>query len=268
MNESKMEIITEQIIQAFVEHKRLFLVFDRDGTLVPYTEDPKHAILADSVRKILNKLAAQNNISIGILSARGLKQLRRDFYDGMQILAGNSGLEIQKQKQLTRRHPAAVAARDMLREAKIHLEEEILPSFPSILEDHGLSLCLHWQRTPIAFRPDLFKQLDLIRLKLPGLHFKEMPTSFEIWPAIEWDKACGLKEMLQILNLKAEETALLYAGDTEADLPALDFVKSKNGITIQIGRTSSDEHFHLESPQELHELLRKLESKLVPKQAI
>jgi trehalose-6-phosphatase len=62
----------------FGSGKPLFLVFDRDGTLVPFADEPEDAVFSDSVRESLYRLAEQPGVSVGVLSARSTSKLRSD----------------------------------------------------------------------------------------------------------------------------------------------------------------------------------------------
>ena len=247
-----------------LKHKRaqktsLFLVFDRDGTLVPYHQDPAQARLGQEVLTQLDRLSKQKGVLVGILSARGLNHLFKDFPNKKQILAGNYGMEIHISSTLNYKHPKAEEVRELLGQIREKLIESLVPQFEAVLEDHELSLCLHWHRTPEPFRPQIHTIVKEICKDKPQLQLRALPSSYELCPAVDWDKSHGLEEMLRLARLRTEDVMLVYAGDSVADEPAFAWVNHHEGISIQVGSHSSHAQFRLESPSQLHELIHSIE---------
>lgn len=245
--------------QLSTSDRELFLVFDRDGTLVPFTANPADATLDFRVRDSLNRLADLPGIHVAILSARSICKLDEDLPDRKQILAGNYGLEIEFPTGARFIHPQAQSARINLEKARDLLEKRLMPQFECILEDHGLSLCLHFHKTPESLQEEFHTKVRELAADFPELYFKLLATSYEVWPAIDWDKSHGLDKMLELAKLSPDEIILLYAGDSIVDEPAFDWVNLNNGISILVGKRNSKARFSLDTPSRLHELIGRLE---------
>lgn len=240
----------EKIIEALkdrLKNKNLFAVFDRDGTLVPLNPRPEAAILEDDVKELLINLNSSPNTKVAILSARDLKQLRHDFKDIELILAGNYGLELILPNQEQWVQQTAVDSRERLLEAKNEIQKLVIEDSSLILEDHRLVLCLHWHLTPSERQDKVHQNIRVLKAKFGDLLFKALPTSYEIWPNIVWDKSNGLQQIISQLALDLNRTLILYVGDSEADEPAFRLINDQHGVTIRVGSDSpSTAEFHIE----------------------
>jgi trehalose 6-phosphate phosphatase len=215
--------------------RKLLVVFDRDGTLAPITSDPLGAPVPPIVREQLRDLSVADQVTVGILSARSCTQLAQDFGAQNLILGGNYGLEIKYPHGSKYVHPAAHNAFSTLEKVKMRLDAQIYEDWRTILEDHGLTLCWHWHMTPESQRQMVHDTLDNLRQEFPHLLFQSLPTSYEIWPMVEWDKAKGLDLMEAFVEANPESWQYVYAGDSERDEPAFEWVNRRGGISIKVG---------------------------------
>ena len=249
----------EEICRRLLTGKELFLIFDRDGTLVPFSEMPEGALLDEPVRQSLNRLASCPGVHVGIMSARSISWLRRDLPDRKQILAGNYGLEIELPSGAYFCQAQAQSRRKYLEQALRRLEQNLEAPQMYILEDHGLSLCLHFHKTPVRLSESLHKSVSLVEQGLPQLYFKRLPTSYEVWTVCDWDKSHGLAKMFELVNFGPSDVTLLYAGDSRGDEPAFVWTNKHAGISVLVGKRDSEAEFALETPAHLHKLLGCLE---------
>jgi trehalose 6-phosphate phosphatase len=250
----------ETISRRICLRRPLFLVFDRDGTLVPFSDDPAAAVMSAQVRASLDRLSLKAGVHVAILSARAIRELRADLPDGNHILAGNYGLEIEGNSFGRSCHPQVASARSELALAKKLLEEKLRCDFQTILEDHELTLCLHFHKTPGALQEDFHSVVRQVEGTFPQLFFKKLPTSYEVWTVRNWNKADGLTRMLALSRMDPESITLLYAGDSQDDEPAFAWTNRHNGVSLLIGKRNSRAKFALATPFQLHELLSRLES--------
>jgi trehalose 6-phosphate phosphatase len=246
-------------IDTQLRKRSLFAVFDRDGTLVPFNPSPEKAIFSASVKYLLQDLAACPRVSVALLSARDLGQLSNDFDKQDLILAGNYGMEISFPDRQNFVNEIAASSRPLLSSAKEKIEEKLSPETKTILEDHGLTLCLHWHLTPAEHLGLVHSVVSELKHSFPKLIFRTLPTSYEIWPPVKWDKACGLDELERILQINWQDWFPLYAGDSRSDEAAFKWVNDRQGISLHIGADSeSAAQLQIESPAQMAEFLKKL----------
>src|SRR5207244_4737626 len=72
--------------------RRLVVFLDYDGTLTPIVSRPEKAVLSNSTRQTLQKLAAQAPVTI--LSGRDLEDIRHRVGIGGVVSCGRSGVGI------------------------------------------------------------------------------------------------------------------------------------------------------------------------------
>jgi trehalose-phosphatase len=105
----------ERLVSTHRAGCKLSLLFDYDGTLTPIVAHPSLARLDETMRSLLQGLARVPGVGVGIISGRGLTDLRHLV--GLLDLsyAGTSGLELDLQgTRLT--HPRAEAQRGLVAE--------------------------------------------------------------------------------------------------------------------------------------------------------
>lgn len=221
----------------------VFIGFDRDGTLVPYADHPDEALLDECVKTLLEKLSLLPNITVAIISARSIAQLGRDMGGNAHnlILAGNYGLEISFPDNTEFLHPDAVLLKKTLRKLKIELYQKLPALANVIIEDHGFSLCVHYHRALLSERRALISTMSAYAKLYPELTFINLPTSFEIMPARNWNKGSALDIIESKLNFDDEPWKLLYFGDSVSDEPAFLWINNRGGISVRIGETKATE---------------------------
>jgi len=216
---------------------KVFIGFDRDGTLVPYADHPDEALLDECVKLQLEKLSLLPNITVAIISARSIAQLGRDMFGcaDRMILAGNYGLEISFPDHKEFLHPDAVRLKRTLRKLKIELFKKLPPLGSVILEDHGLSLCVHYHRAQMHERREIIAAVTTFAKLYSELTFINLPTSFEIMPAQNWNKGSALDIIEGKIGFDEDDWRLLYFGDSVSDEPAFSWINNRGGISVRIG---------------------------------
>lgn len=256
----------EEIVGKIVNADSRLLVFDRDGTIVPYADHPDDAIMDQSLKETLIGLANCSNTKVAILSARSIKDLERDFSNGDPspiILAGNYGLELRLADGSEIVEEKALCAIEELQSIRDGLLELANPYYGGILEDHRLSICLHWHKVA-ANKMDQFRAIvNGVKEDCKNVRFGVYPTSFEFFPDIDWTKGNGLE---LILSKSAEEAGcasdpfILFCGDTDSDEPAMKVANARGGISVRVGTDikSTVAKCKFERPAQVGELLSQI----------
>ncbi|HIA52222.1 MAG TPA: trehalose-phosphatase [Candidatus Melainabacteria bacterium] len=230
--------VEDRLNQLF-HKKNWLLAFDRDGTLAPFTVDPAASKVPPETVHALGELAKLPNVHVAIVSARPIPFLKADFGDAPLTLAGNYGMEIlyagseQRTLQVGDHHRESIAS---LRE---RLEKLVPPSTRTILEDHELTICLHYHLTPSDMMPEIEAAVHEAYLEIPHLRVRRLQTSIEFMPDFDWDKGLGLANVAEHFGLtgdEAKETFFMFAGDSEADEPGFEYVLKRGGIAVRVGK--------------------------------
>ena len=258
--------IVDDLLAAYRVGRHLILLFDYDGTLVPIAEHPRLARLDRPGHRLLQRLAGQPRVHIGIISGRRLDELKEVLCLSNLCLAGTSGLEIELYG-LRLVHPKARQARVFIEEIA-HRVAVQLAAFPGAwLEDKGLGFTVHYRHTPPQWIGRLRAQIraTLLRETLepfsPGLRSIEGPMALEVTPELGWNKGTAVSMIAR--HLRPCNYALLYAGDSANDAEGLKAAIALGGIGIGVGPDAPCvAQCSLPDAKAVHELLVDLEYNL------
>jgi trehalose-phosphatase len=200
--------------------------------LTPIVEHPSLAVLPDDTRQVLHRLASRHGVSVGVLSGRGLIDVRHMVAIPGLYYAGNSGLELDL---LGRRvvYPEAERHRRVVAQT-VRCLEEVARRYPDAwVEDKGLGLTLHYRQVPAGRLEGLWEQAGRVLHPYTGvLRVVDGPMAWEVTPALIWDKGTALR---QIVDAVGGPTLVLYAGDLDNDSSALEAANALGGASIGVG---------------------------------
>lgn len=240
----------------------LLLAVDRDGTLVPISDDPEEAVVPHAVKDQLRLLASFSMVTVAAVSARPVEKLASDFGEGALILAGNYGLEISFPDGKWDIQGSALDARPDLVKVKKELLNQQFAELGVILEDHLYTLCAHWHLVKLENQAAVHNTIAELAARTEGVKLIRRPTSYEFFPPMEWDKAHALERIYKDLH---EAYLPVYFGDSDADECAFDWVNKHGGISVRVGpiEPQSCARFNVESPSAVHQILDRLADLLI-----
>jgi trehalose-phosphatase len=241
-------------------HRRggsLTLLFDYDGTLAPLVSHPRLAGLAPATRRLLKQLAGIDRVHVGIVSGRGLADLREMVgLDGL-CLSGSTGLEFDLGGHCFS-HPESCHVAQAVSEL-IRKVQGALASFPGAwVETKPLGFTLHYRALPTLWEKELLlRSTAIFQSSAVRLRVFHGPKAMEITPDLGWNKGTAVGQILKHLGVSGP--GLLYAGDSENDAEAFDVAAAHGGVTIGIGpEAPANAQFRLPDPASLFQLLRRL----------
>jgi trehalose 6-phosphate phosphatase len=172
-------------------------------------------------------------------------------------------------------HPAAIAQRDALSSIGRQLEQELGPYPGIIVENKGLTLSVHYRRTP----EDLIAPVEngFNRVVAPGItagNFKitRGKMVLEVRPNLDWDKGKAIARIIEVLSdgkpaeaTNAEGTTFagelaVYFGDDLTDEAGFNVVQDAGGIAVLVGPAGqpTQARYRVDSPAQVVEILRAL----------
>ncbi len=242
--------------------KNWLLAFDRDGTLAPFTVDPAASKVPPETVEALGALARMPNVHIAIVSARPIPFLKADFGDAPLTLAGNYGMEILYSNSPNRILQVEDHHRQSIAELREKLREIVTPTARTILEDHELTICLHYHLTPADMMAEIEAEVDAAFQAVPHLRRRRLQTSIEFMPDFDWHKGMGLANVAEHFELTGnniDDTFFLFAGDSEADEPGFNYVLNRGGIAVRVGKHWMGKPDYLcDNPENTHHLIERL----------
>ena len=174
----------------------VLLLLDYDGTLAPIAPRPELAVLPAAARRVLADLSVHPRFRPGIISGRGLSDLRERVGVPGIIYAGNHGLEIIGAGD-DFVHPQAAGLRPALERVGSELQSR-LAGYPGVLvEDKGLTLSVHYRQTDASLVPPVERTFDDVVSAAPvGLKVTRGKMVLEVRPDVAWGKGNAIAKLI------------------------------------------------------------------------
>jgi len=244
--------VTEKLATAYQMGSRLALLFDYDGTLTPIVASPSLAVLDQRTREVLNHLANRSRVGVGILSGRGLVDLRHLVALPGLYYAGTSGLDLDLRGKCVT-HPRAEAQRRLLTTVMEALEGVVRHYPGAWVEDRRFGLTLHYRQLAPSRHEELLEGArQVLREYEARLRVVIGLMAWEVNPAIGWHKGTAVRAIAEAIG---HEALIFYAGDSANDTEALEVVAALGGISVRVGATAPPAEYRVEGPGELLEFL-------------
>ena len=232
------------------------LLFDFDGTLSPTVARPERARLPERMRRVLAELVATPACRVGVVSGRGLDDLRsRADVPGL-LLAGSGGLEWEI-AGVRGRVPEAAAGMKAITAVADTLAPR-LAGVPGVwLERKPLGLAIQHRdadRESVATIRGLAAELQAVH----GADVRVVVCSLgvEITPCPAHDKGSAVR--LLMASMPDASVRVIYAGNDTNDAEAMAEVARRGGWTVAVGLDAPPADLRLGNPGELAEWLEAL----------
>jgi trehalose 6-phosphate phosphatase len=210
----------DSFLDIIKNHKKVFFIFDYDGTLVYLNKEHNQALLSAEQFSLLNQLATTPDTKISIVTGRSianLKMLLADQLHTSAIIYGSHGGEKNEE----------------CRESNYteHLEKiyEAFVSEPHIAwERKPLSITLHYKEHPN--REELKSRLDKEADK--HSHLFRVQTGHDVYEFLPKDINKGLA--IEDINQYFPDYYLVFLGDDLTDNFGFKVINKLNGLSIQV----------------------------------
>ena len=222
----------ETLIQKRAGGSALVLLFDCDGTLVPFARSPAVSELPPRTRVTLGELAARPRVSVGIISARDLADLKRVIgLDGLHY-SGAGGLEFDF-RGVPMAHPRAAELTPRLAEVAGVLDQAVAGFAGAQVERKRLGATVHYRSVAEPEIEVLKEKVSAALEAFAGeLRVLDAAMAIEITPRTPWNKGFAVRE---IYRRAGAGGGLLYAGDEESDADAVEATRALGGVPIGVG---------------------------------
>jgi len=212
----------------------VLLLSDYDGTLAPIAERPELATLPERTRELLSSLQESDRITAGVVSGRGLADLKEMVAIPGLFYAGNHGMEMEGpgwqfvHSQAEELEPLLARLREVL--------EEQLGNFEGVLvEGKDLTLSVHYRLTPWPLREEFFRGLGYTLERCgrgDDLRVTRGKEVVEVRPRVDWDKG---KAILRLAESAPPGSLAMYFGDDLTDEDGFAAVHELNGMSVFVG---------------------------------
>jgi trehalose 6-phosphate phosphatase len=219
--------------------RRLAVFLDYDGTLTPIAGRPEDAVISDSMRERVRRLAER--CPVCVVSGRDRRVVQELMRLDDLIVAGSHGFDIWSPAGGGIRREEGARFQGLLREVRARLEEETAPIQGALVEPKSNSVAVHYRLVSEEERPKVEKIVRAILEEHPDeLRVTPGKMVYEIQPKIDWDKGRAVLYLLEALGLDREDVVPIYLGDDLTDEDAFAALAGR-GIGVFVGRADDPE---------------------------
>lgn len=222
----------EDWVRQWRDAGEMVLLLDFDGTLAPIVERPEMAAPLPAARSALDRLLERGDVSVAVVSGRGLRDARRLLGVEQIAYAGNHGMEIEG-PGINEVHGEAAAARPALERVARQVTDELREVSGALVEDKGLTLSVHYRQVADE-RVGIVRQAVAKALGIePALRLTEGKKVLEVRPAVDWHKGRAVAFLLDHLQ-PHPTTPVLYIGDDTTDEDAFAALRDRGGAAYGV----------------------------------
>lgn len=251
------------LLNEYLTGKRLVVFLDYDGTLTPIVENPDDAVLSESMRDTLVRLAKR--YTVGIISGRDLEEVRQRVGLESIFYAGSHGFEIAGPEGWHERLRKGEEFLPDLDQAEIAMRKALADTTGSTLERKTFEIAVHYRQVASDQVSNLEATVDQIVARHQG-RLRKHPGKkvFQVQPDIDWDKGQAVLWLLEKLDLDQRDVLPIYIGDDTTDEDAFRTLRERPeggiGIVVLAGGDHGDTaaHWSLSDPKAVQHFLDQL----------
>jgi trehalose 6-phosphate phosphatase len=212
---------------------------DVDGTLIDIAATPEAVHVDAALLGLIARLQRASGGALALVSGRALSFLDRRLGALRLPLAGQHGLERRDAAGRLHVHAAPAAARSAIKRALA----PVLARHPGLLlEDKGLTLALHYRRSPQLASYAHRLMARLAAEADAGLELQRGRRVAEIKPAGK-DKGAAVADFLQEPPFRGRRP--VFIGDDRNDEHGFAEVNRLDGVSIKVGQGASCARYRL-----------------------
>lgn len=225
--------------------------FDVDGTLVDFADTPAAVRVSEALRQLLEALYECTGGAVALMSGRPIVEIDSLFPGTRLPVAGQHGAERRGAAGQSSRHEPAVD----LAPARERLAQAIFDKPGLLLEDKGLSLALHYRRTP-KLAGFVHQTMEALLADLGGEYCLQQGKSVvELKPAGK-DKGRALREFMAEAPFAGRIP--LFVGDDATDEYGFAVVNELGGHAVKVGAGDTVARWRLSNVKAVEQWLRSI----------
>lgn len=234
-------------------HEQYVLYLDIDGTLAEFQLDPKDSFIPEKTLHLLSCLIALD-VPVILLTGRCLAEAQQ-LAQGLNVtIAASHGLDLYLRQQ----HYAPSIDQQQIK--SLHqCVSQTCRGAPLRLEYKDYSVALHYREYPQSAQ--LAEKIALHIVKgFPDFYIKAGQYVWEIAPKTA-NKGHAIRHIQQALALKQHYP--IFIGDDVTDEDGFQVINQIGGMSIKVGRGSTQAHYGVQDIQACAEFLEQLTKKII-----
>ena len=251
-------------IAARLAGKRPAVFLDYDGTLTPIVDWPDDAIMSESMRDAVRRLA--HVCTVCVVSGRDRQVLQELMGVDDLVVAGSHGFDVWTPARGAIEWPDGARFDVLMGEVEARLREAMRSIEGALIEPKTMSIAAHYRLASDEDRQRIKGIVDALIAEHPEeLRVMAGKMVWEIQPRVDWDKGKAVLYLLKELDLDHEDVMPIYLGDDITDEHAFEALADR-GIGIFVGRADDPEvagrstsaNYALHTVQEVEQFLHLL----------
>lgn len=244
-------------VRTRIGQRRIAVFLDYDGTLTPIVERPDLAVLSDSMRDTLAKLARQTTVVV----VSGRERGNVEALVGLQeiVYAGCHGFDIAGPEGTAIQHEEGKDYLPLIQEVAADLHRRLDSIEGVIIENKTYAIAVHFRLVSPEAVAEVEQTVDRTVARHPRLRKTGGKKVFELRPKIPWDKGKAVLWLLDALDLNQAEVLPIYLGDDVTDFDAFRALRGR-GISLLVAEEAepSSADYRLSDPEEAGRFLNEL----------
>lgn len=221
------------------------LFLDIDGTILELAETPEQVVVGSGLRELVRELNTATGGAFALISGRSLSGIDALFGIPGLAAAGLHGVECRTADGVTHVQSVDESVIQSFR-ARLRAYTDRYPGL--LLEDKRFSIAIHFRRAS-----DLQAEVEkILRETIAGhdsaFHIQSGKMIAEIKPRGP-DKGFAVRRFMQSPPFQGRVP--LFIGDDATDEDGFRAVNELRGISVKVGRGSSNAHRRLEHPADV-----------------
>ncbi len=242
MNTRYLFTCWDDVLQRLRSAPSLALILDFDGTLAPIVSRPALAVVPRATRRLLHRLAANDRLRVWIVSGRR----KGDLWNRLRV----PGIEIVGVYGWNLPEPRARSLNRVCR----HVRSQV-KGLPGIwVEDKQVCFAVHYRR---ADAPSVRSARRSVMSVVEAERELRLFPGKKVWEVVPKDMPGKDAVVRQLLDSMPPDTLAVYAGDDVADEAVFEAIP--DGLTVCVGEQRTAANYFVRSPNEIWELLRRIE---------
>lgn len=202
------------------------IFLDYDGTLTPIVDRPEYAVLSQTVRARLARLAAV--CPLAIISGRDLDDVTRLVGLKELVYAGSHGFDIRGPGVRRRIGEEALPVLDR---AESEIRRKLVGFAGVVVERKRFAVAVHTRVAESEAKPAIAEAVRAATVPFPELRLTGGKEIHELRPDLPWDKGHAVLALLETMNL--DSAVPVFVGDDETDEDAFRVLKGL-GVCVRV----------------------------------
>lgn len=224
--------------------RHLLLLTDFDGTLSEIAPRPADAVVSDTVRRELTRVAKLDSVTVGVVSGRRLDDVARRVGPAAEFAAGLHGLEIVG-PDAAFHHYALDSVESVIARLAAAAERELAWCPGVFLENKTYALTCHVRMSPPPLADRALEEFEALaepQLEARVLKLITGSKANELLPAVDWHKGRAAEWIRARVAPRVDRpVSIVYLGDDRTDEDAFTSL-GDDDVVIGIGARP---HTHL-----------------------